>query len=117
MARDTAASLGCSSSTCTCMSVASDTRRPIRRAAEAVATLAAELVGIGIPLEHVDLGGGLGIAYRLGDSVLSVDDYGSHPPDRVLSRPSARPRTRPLARWTRRHTDHRGRRSEAPPRR
>jgi hypothetical protein len=49
--------------------------------------------------------------------VLSVDDYGSHPPDRVLSRPSARPRTRPLARWTRRHTDHRGRRSEAPPRR
>jgi diaminopimelate decarboxylase len=48
---------------------------PIRRAAEAVTTLAEELLAIGIALEHVDLGGGLGIAYRPGDRVLSVDDY------------------------------------------
>jgi len=48
---------------------------PIRRAAESVTSLAEELLAIGIPLEHVDLGGGLGIAYRPGDRVLSVEDY------------------------------------------
>jgi len=48
---------------------------PIRRAAESVTSLAEELVAIGVPLEHLDLGGGLGIAYRPGDRVLSVEDY------------------------------------------
>ena len=39
------------------------TLEPIRRAAEAVAELARELADEGIGLEHVDLGGGLGISY------------------------------------------------------
>ena len=37
---------------------------PLRRAAAALTTLALELRDDGIPLEHVDLGGGLGIAYE-----------------------------------------------------
>jgi len=48
---------------------------PIRRAAEAVVSLAEDLLAAGVPLEHLDLGGGLGIAYRPGDRVLSVEDY------------------------------------------
>jgi diaminopimelate decarboxylase len=40
------------------------TAAPLRRAAEALVTLAAALRDDGIPLEHVDLGGGLGIAYE-----------------------------------------------------
>lgn len=37
---------------------------PLRRAAEAIAELASELRQSGIALEHLDLGGGLGIAYH-----------------------------------------------------
>jgi diaminopimelate decarboxylase len=37
---------------------------PLRRAAAALTTLALELRDDGVPLEHVDLGGGLGIAYE-----------------------------------------------------
>ena len=37
---------------------------PLRRAAEALVDLALELCGDGFALEHVDLGGGLGIAYE-----------------------------------------------------
>jgi diaminopimelate decarboxylase len=40
------------------------TAEPLRRAAEALATLAIQLRDDGVPLEHVDLGGGLGIAYE-----------------------------------------------------
>lgn len=36
---------------------------PLRRASAALATLARELRGDGVRLEHVDLGGGLGVAY------------------------------------------------------
>jgi diaminopimelate decarboxylase len=36
---------------------------PLRRAAQAVATLARELIAGGIGIEHLDLGGGLGISY------------------------------------------------------
>lgn len=36
---------------------------PLRRAAAAVSHLAAELIAGGMPIEHLDLGGGLGISY------------------------------------------------------
>lgn len=39
------------------------TADPLRRAARALAALAAELKADGVPLEHVDVGGGLGIPY------------------------------------------------------
>ncbi len=48
---------------------------PIAQAAEAVARLAAELRSQGVPLEHLDLGGGLGIPYREGQPVLSPEAY------------------------------------------
>ena len=40
------------------------TAAPLRRAAEVLTSLALELRDDGAPLEHVDLGGGLGIAYE-----------------------------------------------------
>jgi diaminopimelate decarboxylase len=40
---------------------------PLQRAAEAVVLLAASLRDEGIPLEHLDMGGGLGVAYDGGD--------------------------------------------------
>ena len=39
------------------------TLEPLTRAAEAVAALARELIGDGVPLEQLDFGGGLGISY------------------------------------------------------
>ena len=50
---------------------------PIRQAAELVAALARELLDRGVPLRHLDLGGGLGIAYRPGERVLSPAEYAS----------------------------------------
>ena len=50
-------------------------REPLERAAETVAALARELISAGVKLEHLDLGGGLGIAYETGQHVLSADDY------------------------------------------
>jgi diaminopimelate decarboxylase len=48
---------------------------PLRRGAEAIASLATTLAAEGIPLEHLDVGGGLGVAYEPGQVVLSVEDY------------------------------------------
>jgi diaminopimelate decarboxylase len=48
---------------------------PIARMAETVVALARELVARGIALEHLDLGGGLGIPYEPHQRVLSVADY------------------------------------------
>ena len=48
---------------------------PLRLGAAAIADLARALAADGIPLEHLDVGGGLGIAYEPGQAVLSVDDY------------------------------------------
>ena len=48
---------------------------PIAQTAAAIAALARELLAEGVPLEHLDLGGGLGIAYRPGERVVSVDEY------------------------------------------
>ena len=48
---------------------------PLRRVAERVAAFAADLLREGVPLEHLDLGGGLGVAYQPGQAVLSEADY------------------------------------------
>ena len=50
------------------------TAEPLRRAANALVSLALELKQDGIPLEHVDLGGGLGIAYD-GQPIIDPADY------------------------------------------
>lgn len=49
-------------------------RAPIRDALAAVVPLAADLLGDGCPLEHIDVGGGLGISYD-GSETLGVDEY------------------------------------------
>ena len=50
---------------------------PLRRAAAAAVDLARELAGDGVALEHLDLGGGLGIAYdgAAGEQPPSVEAY------------------------------------------
>lgn len=49
---------------------------PLRRAASTLATLALELRDDGIALEHLDIGGGLGIAYER-RPIISAADYAS----------------------------------------
>jgi diaminopimelate decarboxylase len=48
---------------------------PLVRAAETLADLALSLIADGVPLEHLDIGGGLGIAYQPGQTVVPVEDY------------------------------------------
>jgi diaminopimelate decarboxylase len=50
------------------------TAEPLRRTAAALTTLAIELRDDGVPLEHVDLGGGLGIAYE-GRPIITPGEY------------------------------------------
>jgi diaminopimelate decarboxylase len=50
------------------------TAEPLRRAAETLASLAIALRDDGVPLEHVDLGGGLGIAYE-GRPMITAAEY------------------------------------------
>ena len=50
------------------------TAEPLRRAAEALTSLALELRADDVPLEHVDLGGGLGIAYE-GRPLITPAEY------------------------------------------
>src|SRR5262245_36110366 len=52
------------------------TAEPLRRAAAALTNLALELRDDGVPLEHVDLGGGLGIAYE-GRPMITPREYAS----------------------------------------
>lgn len=52
------------------------TAEPLHRAAEALTTLALQLREDGVPLEHVDLGGGLGIAYE-GRPMITPAEYGA----------------------------------------
>lgn len=47
---------------------------PLRRAAEALVQLASELEGDGVSIEHLDVGGGLGISYD-GGNVPTEKDY------------------------------------------
>ena len=51
------------------------TTEPLGRAAQAISDLARTLVAEGVALEHLDLGGGLGVAYEPGQIVLTVDEY------------------------------------------
>lgn len=48
---------------------------PLRRGAAAIADLAGALAAEGVHLEHLDVGGGLGIPYEPGQVVLSADEY------------------------------------------
>ena len=50
------------------------TAEPLQRAAEALTSLALELLDDGVPLAHVDLGGGLGIAYE-GRPMITPAEY------------------------------------------
>jgi diaminopimelate decarboxylase len=52
-------------------------REPIERAVAALVDLARELAGAGVPLEHLDVGGGLGLAYEPGQQAMSLTDYAS----------------------------------------
>lgn len=51
------------------------TADPLRRGAQAIADLARVLAAEGVQLEHLDVGGGLGIPYEPGQVVLSAEDY------------------------------------------
>jgi diaminopimelate decarboxylase len=48
---------------------------PLRRGAAAIADLAAALAAEGVHLEHLDVGGGLGVPYEPGQLVISADEY------------------------------------------
>jgi diaminopimelate decarboxylase len=50
-------------------------RQPIAAASATLASFAQELMDSGVGLQHLDLGGGLGIKYRPDDVVLSADEY------------------------------------------
>jgi diaminopimelate decarboxylase len=50
--------------------------RPLVEGARVVVELARELAAVGIELDHIDLGGGLGIPYRSGEPVVSAEEYG-----------------------------------------
>lgn len=52
------------------------TAEPLRRAAHVLVRLALELRDDAVPLEHVDLGGGLGIAYE-GRPMITAEEYAS----------------------------------------
>lgn len=52
------------------------TAEPLRRAAEALVSLAMDLTEDGFTLEHVDLGGGLGISYE-GREIITPEEYAS----------------------------------------
>ena len=62
---------------------------PLARAAATIADLAGELLAQGVPLEHLDLGGGLGIEYQPGQTVMSPDAYAAAilPPIREVGLP------------------------------
>jgi diaminopimelate decarboxylase len=48
---------------------------PLARAAAAIAALAGDLRAEGLPLEHLDIGGGLGIRYRANQPALTPREY------------------------------------------
>lgn len=52
------------------------TLAPLTEAAQRLAGLARELREAGVALEHLDIGGGLGIAYEEGSAIVDVADYG-----------------------------------------
>jgi diaminopimelate decarboxylase len=48
---------------------------PILESADKVLALVDRLRGKGLPIRHLDLGGGLGVRYRTGDRTLSISDF------------------------------------------
>ena len=50
---------------------------PIERAVTAIVALAHDLMASGIPLEHLDVGGGLGLPYEPGQQAMSLSEYAS----------------------------------------
>jgi len=51
------------------------TIEPLARAARALAEIARALVGAGLPLQHIDVGGGVGIDYEGTGAVVDVAEY------------------------------------------
>jgi diaminopimelate decarboxylase len=51
------------------------TAAPLARAAALLADLARVLAAEGLAIEHLDLGGGLGVAYQPGQTTLGVEEY------------------------------------------
>jgi diaminopimelate decarboxylase len=51
------------------------TAAPLARAATLLAGLAATLAAEGLTIEHLDVGGGLGVAYEPGQTSLTVEEY------------------------------------------
>jgi diaminopimelate decarboxylase len=56
---------------------------PIREAVDKVLALARSLLDAGHPIEHVDLGGGLGVAYHNGETAPGIDAFVSSLRDRL----------------------------------
>jgi len=50
---------------------------PVARAVDVAVALAADLATQGVQLEHLDIGGGLGIPYQAGQPVMSLEEYAS----------------------------------------
>ena len=75
---------------------------PVRQVASAVSSFATSLQTDGVPLEHIDLGGGLGVAYTPNQTVLSESSR--------RRRPALR-RSRPGSPWS----SSRGAGSSGPP--
>ena len=61
------------------------TAEPLKRAASAIAGLARDVLAQGVPLEHLDLGGGLGVAYKPDDPTMSPTTYATTIIDEVRS--------------------------------
>jgi diaminopimelate decarboxylase len=53
------------------------TVEPLRRGAAAIADLARALATEGVRLEHLDVGGGVGVPYEPGQAVVSAEEYAS----------------------------------------
>ena len=70
---------------------------PLAQGARVIADLARALAADGIAIEHLDIGGGLGIAYEPGERVVAVEDYA----DAILRaiEPSALPLVLEPGRW------------------
>ena len=58
---------------------------PILEAADKVLSLALRLRESGLPIQHVDLGGGLGVAYQVADQAPNIGDFIRAMHDRIAS--------------------------------
>ena len=93
------------------------TAEPLRRAAEALVTLALELRDDGFALEHVDLGGGLGIAYEGRPMITPAEYAAAVHAGAAARRPAGRARAGPRDRRPFGRAGRAGRRHQAVSRR